>query len=94
MPSREFVQVGDNVDMLIKSEHPILEGGKEILAKDSTSAKEIVTVLPKFVHTFITDRRDFVDMAGVQVGTWSQDAFDNFVQHDQLGQFILFTYVS
>lgn len=93
VPSREFVQVGDNVNMLIKGEHPIFEDGEEILAKDSTSAKEVVTVMPKIVHTLITEKRGFVDIAGVQVGTWSQDAFDNFVQHDRLGRFILFTYV-
>jgi hypothetical protein len=95
IPTSDFIQLGEQGgEFLIKGDHPILEDGAEILAKDSKSAKVIFASTPKIVHTFITEKRDFIDISGVQVGTWSQDAFENFIEQDSRGQTIRFQYVN
>ncbi len=94
IPCREFVELGlPGSEFLIMENHPIFEDGKEILAKDSINAKLITGIQPKIVHTFITEKRDFIDISGVAVGTWSQEAFDNFIQHDNRGRSQAFTFV-
>jgi len=94
IPTRDFIQLGAaGGEFLIKGDHPILEDGVEILAKESKAAKEILLMTPKIVHTFITEKRDFVTISDIQVGTWSQEAFENFIEQDVRGQSMRFQYI-
>lgn len=92
VPSDRFIRLpGEPADLLIKANHPVFENGEEVLAQDSNvSMGEIQLSKPQKICTLITERREFVNMSGIMVATWSDAAFQNFVQHDKTGQGLRF----
>ncbi len=91
VPSVEFIHLpGQPKNLLIKANHPIFEDGQEILASQSKDCQRIKLSKPKKICTLITAKREFVDMSGIQVATWSEAAFRNFIEHDKNGQNLRF----
>lgn len=91
IPSVDFIELpGQPKNLLIKANHPIFEDGQEILASNSKDCQIVKLSKPKKICTLITEKREFVDMSGIQVATWSESAFRNFIEHDKNGQNLRF----
>ncbi len=86
MPLTNFFQL-ENEDtqerLLICRGHPILIDGREVLPQKI--GKEVILSKPKSIYTFITPSRQFVQIEGFLVGTWSQLSWDNFLSNDPRG---------
>ena len=83
--------LGDNEELLIQSGHPILVRGQEIECQLTDNAEFVELPTKARVFTFVTDSRSFVNVAGVMVATWSEDAFRNFVANDATGKSLHYT---
>lgn len=95
VPTTNFIKIdgnkfADNLvphrPLLICSGHPIQLFGQEVMPEEV--GEKIVLEKPKAIYTLITGRRDFVEMEGVQVATWSQRGWENFVSNDKTGRFL------
>lgn len=94
VPAIEFIEIkSEPANLLIKGNHPILENGHEVLAQDCKNATLVRLASPKRICTIVTENREFVNIAGQMVATWSEAAFQNFVQHDQKGQNLGFSFL-
>lgn len=79
-------------DLLILSGHPILFQGQEIECQFLSQGKLIHQDKKSRVFTLVTEQRSFINIQGVMVGTWSQEAFNNFLQNDSKGKRLWLTY--
>jgi len=73
------------VPLRIRQGHPLLIKGKEVLPEELLGVpgvKEVRLPRPVHVYTLLTERRTFVQMQGVSVGTWSEMAWQNFADND------------
>lgn len=88
-----FVQIkagslGANVptkDLLLTRGHPVLLRGQEVECQhliNGTSISEVQLAKSVDLYTLVTERRSFVQLQGVLVGSWSSDAFDNLIAND------------
>jgi len=71
--------------LLIRPGHPLLVAGKEVLPEallDLPGVAQVQLEKPVHVYTLLTEQRSFVDMQGALVGTWSEAAWQNFVESD------------
>lgn len=78
-----------SADLYIRHGHPVLVDGKEVLCEqliDGGLAESVKLEKPANLYTLCTGSRTFVEMQGIQVGTWSEAAMENFVQNDRVGQ--------
>jgi len=65
--------------------HPLLVKGREVLPETMLGlpgVREVSLEQPLHVYTLITERRDFVLMQGMSVGTWSEIGWQNFLDND------------
>lgn len=67
-------------ELLICAGHPIKIGNKVIMPENVSSTIQLEQMKPVF--TLLTAQRGFVDMQGLLVATWSEQAWDNFVNND------------
>jgi len=83
--------LGPNVpsgDLLLTPGHPVLINGREIECQNLVDDSHITEVkLGKAapVYNLCTVRRTFVSMQGCLVGTWSEAAYENFIENDSFG---------
>jgi len=95
--SREFVRIKrgafgveqPSAELFIKRGHPVLLAGQEVPCEqliDGQLVDEVVLEKSARIYSLCTQRRTFVDMQGLHVGTWAEEAFDNFVQNDDSGR--------
>jgi hypothetical protein len=69
----------------IQPGHPLLIHGREVLPEvllGLPGVREVSLEQPLHVYTLITERRDFVLMQGMSVGTWSYVGWQNFMDND------------
>lgn len=88
-PISDFIQIPSEFNfppLFISAGHPILLEGKEIMPEEHPAALSIRMSTPKSIFTLITEQRQFVNIQGVHVATWSQAAWINFITNDQRGQ--------
>jgi len=81
-------------DLLIARGHPLLLNGKEVPCEeliDGHMIQEIELEQPARLFTLCTEGRNFVDMQGLLVGTWSNDSLENFKQNDGFGSHLRLT---
>lgn len=78
-------------ELRIRSGHAVLIDGKEVLCEEllgqsrSGCGKVALVTNAKtrvYVYTLITEKRTFIEMQGMNVGTWGVDAWENFRQND------------
>jgi len=70
-----FGPAAPKMDLYIKRGHPILLDGKEVPCEaliDGHFVDEIHLDKPARIFTLATQSRNFVDMQGIMVGTWSE----------------------
>jgi len=70
----------------IRHGHPLLVAGKEVLPENLLQQPGVAQVQlekPVHVYTLLTEQRSFVEMQGALVGTWSEAAWQNFVDNDE-----------
>lgn len=100
VPTTNFIKIDGNkfADSLVPhrplficSGHPIQLFGQEVMPEEV--GEKIVLEKPKAIYTLITGRRDFVEMEGVQVATWSQRGWENFVANDKTGRFLTWEFM-
>jgi len=75
-----------SVPLRIRPGHPLLIAGNEILPENLLHLPGVAQVQlekPVHVYTLLTEQRSFVDMQGAFVGTWSEAAWQNFVDNDE-----------
>jgi len=80
---------GAKQDLLIRPGHPLLIDGKEVPCEqliDGVAVEEVTLERSGKLFTLVTERRTFVEMQGLQVGTWSEDGFATFLENDPAGQ--------
>lgn len=79
--------------LLISDSHPMLINGIEVTGQQLATCPGVRMVdNQRPVYTIITESRDYVEMNGVLVATWSSDAWDNFVNNDSHGKICLYTF--
>jgi len=81
----------------ISPTHPMLIDGVETTGAQlvgQPGIKEIRNKKGIQVFTLVTERRTFVLMQNVPVGTWSEAAFSNFIEHSGFGQLCRFESLS
>jgi hypothetical protein len=69
----------------IRPGHPLLVAGKEVLPEallDLPGVAQVQLEKPVHVYTLLTEQRSFVEMQGALVGTWSEAAWQNFIESD------------
>lgn len=76
-------------DLLIVPGHPILIEGREVDCFNLCNGHSII--MRNFesdidIYTISTERRTFVNIHGLLVGTWGQDALYNFTANDSVGR--------
>jgi hypothetical protein len=79
-------------DLCVCPGHPVLINGREVDCLNLIDGRNI-TLLERCtepIYTLITEQRTFVDCQGVLVGTWSPEAWQNFIENDQLGRALLY----
>lgn len=82
--------------LLISKGHPLLLEGKEILPEDLVEngiSKEIQLPDPIHLYTLITDRREFVLIQGMNVGTWCESSWENFINNDNKAAHLQWSYI-
>jgi hypothetical protein len=67
-------------DLLICQGHPIKIGDKVLLPE--RVSHEVMLDQPVSIFTLMTAKRTFVEMEGLLVATWSEDAWKNFLEND------------
>jgi len=93
---RQFVRIGrgalgankPEADLLISPTHPLLVNGREVIPEQMVDGRnvELVTLAEAAqLYTLVTAQRSFVSMQGLLVGTWSEDALENFLANDAFG---------
>jgi hypothetical protein len=76
-------------DLLLTRGHPVLAGGKEIECEkllNGSTITEVQLSRPAKIYTLATERRSFVRMQGLPVGTWSEAALENMLLNDARAQ--------
>jgi len=76
-------------DLLLTRGHPVLAGGKEIECQkllNGSTITEVQLSRPAKIYTLATERRSFVSMQGLPVGTWSEAALENMLLNDSRAQ--------
>ncbi len=81
-----FAKQKPSQDLLMVSGHPILFQGQEVECQFLTQGKLIHQEKKSRVFTLVTEQRSFINIQGVMVATWSQKAFNNFLQNDSMGK--------
>lgn len=79
--------------LLITPTHPMLIKGSEVngrqLIDSGVQGVSLVKNLDRIpVYTVITDRRAFISMNGVYIGTWSEASWNNFRDNDCAAQYM------
>lgn len=80
IPQHRFGEQAPERELLISQGHPILVDGFSVLPESCCDTMELEQ--GKDIYTLITPQREFVNMQGVHVATWSQSAWENFVAND------------
>lgn len=84
--------LGDNLpkkEVHIIAGHPILIDGREVCPENLCNGNSIRMVnldQGEDIYTLCTEKRTFVNVQGLQVGTWGRDAWDNFLLNDSVGR--------
>lgn len=87
-PSKNFVQIKKSAlgvnqpenDLLIREGHPLLVAGREMLPEsllDMAGVERVTLDKPTYIYTLVTENKEFVNMQGVKVATWSQSAWEH-----------------
>lgn len=79
-----------NKDLYIVPGHPTLLGGQEVLVEQQPESFRVRFEERQDIYTICTRNRTFVNIQGIQVGTWSEDAWENFICNDTIGKRIVF----
>ena len=84
MPLSCFYKLqNDSSQLLICRNHPIFHGGREVMPQDI--GDEVILAKPRSIYTLITRGRQYVQMEGFLVATWSKASWENFVTNDPRG---------
>lgn len=89
-PAQSLIRIakgsfGATKNLLLCRGHPLLIGGQVVNAEDLLGSKGVDQVKPKKgqpICTLITAKRAFINVQGIFVGTWSQEAWDNALETD------------
>jgi hypothetical protein len=90
-PSRQFVRIqasalGRNQpaqDLLIREGHPLLVKGREVMPEhllDLPGVERITLAQLTYIYTLVTEQKQFVNMQGIMVATWSSEAWEHEVR--------------
>jgi len=91
VPGRQFVRIhasalGRNQpaqDLLIRKGHPLLVQSREILPEDLLDLPGVESITlerPTYIYTLVTEQKQFVNMQGAMVATWSREAWEHEVR--------------
>ncbi len=92
-PIREFVKLNYNdANLLICQNHPILIDGVPVMPQEI--GEMICLPKPKYIYTLVTPARQYVQIGGFLVATWSTGSWLNFTTNDPRGMDIDWSHIN
>lgn len=94
IPSKHFVRISrsalgpsvPNSDLLIRAGHPLLVNGQEAMPEHILAppfVSETTLDSAKTIFTIVTEKREFINIQGVLVATWSESGWRNMIENNK-----------